>query len=112
MLYHDGFLYGISDSGIGYCWNATNGTEMWKTRMEGPVSSSPTLVNGNIYYSSERGTTFVFEANPRKFKLLSKNKLGNSAFSTPVFLDQKIFARVGVSENGGLQEYLFCIGTK
>ncbi|MEC9093121.1 MAG: PQQ-binding-like beta-propeller repeat protein [Planctomycetota bacterium] len=110
LLYHDGYLYAISDSGIGYCWNASNGKEMWKTRMEGPVSSSPILANGNIFYSSERGTTFVFKANPDQFELVSKNRVGDSAFATPAFCDDRIYIRVGIYEENRLQEYLVCIG--
>lgn len=110
LLYHDGYVYGISDPGIGYCWRATDGEEMWKARMDGPVSSSPILANGNIYYSSERGKTFVFRANPQKFELLAENQLGDSAFATPVFCDDQILMRVAFDENGVRQEYLYCIG--
>ena len=110
MLYHNGYLFGISDAGIGYCWDAKKGTEMWKTRMEGPVSCSPILANGNIYYSSEKGTTFVFKASAEKFTLVSKNKLGNSAFATPSFCDNRIYTRIAKEENGIRQEYLVCIG--
>lgn len=112
LLYHDGFLYGISDAGIGFCWRATDGEEMWKARMEGPVSSSPILVDGKIYYSSERGSTFVFRASPKKFDLVAENKLGDSAFATPAFCDNRIYARIGFEEDGRLQEYLVCIGEK
>lgn len=112
MLYHDGFLYGISDSGIGYCWRAADGQEMWKARMKGPVSCSPILANGRIYYSSERGTTFVFAARSDKFERLAENKLGDSAFATPAFCDDKIYTRIGIDEDGTRQEYLYCLGEK
>ena len=112
MLIHDGYLYGIDDKGVAYCWEAKTGKEMWKTRMEGPVSSSLSLANGNLYFASEAGTTFVFKANPEKFALVARNKLGDSAFATPVFADNRIFTRVGMKSGGKLQEYLFCLGEK
>lgn len=110
MMYHDGFLYGISDAGIGYCWNAEDGSEMWKARMEGPVSCSLMLANGNLYYASEKGTTFVFKATPEKFDLIARNKLGQSAFATPAFCDNRIYTRIAKDEEGRRQEYLVCIG--
>ncbi|MEE2642579.1 MAG: PQQ-binding-like beta-propeller repeat protein [Planctomycetota bacterium] len=110
LLFHEGYLYGISDSGIGYCWDGETGKEMWKTRMEGPVSSSPVLAGGNIYYTSERGTTYVFRANPNAYEELARNRLGDSAFATPAFCGNRIYARVGFDEGKQRQEYLVCIG--
>ncbi len=110
MLYYQGYLYGISDQGIGYCWKADTGQQQWKSRLEGPVSSSPILANGNIYYTSERGTTFVFRANPSQFELIAKNKLGISTFATPAFVNNRIISRVAFDNAKTRQEYLFCLG--
>lgn len=110
MLYFDGYVYAISDTGIGYCWRASDGKEMWKARLEGPVSSSPVLAAGNIYYSSERGTTCVFRANPTRFQLIARNRLGDSAFASPAIVDGRIYLRIGKQENGTRQEFLYCVG--
>lgn len=110
MLAHDGFIYAVNDTGIAYCWKADDGKQMWRSRLRGPVSASPVLSAGNIYLSNEQGTTFVFKANPNKFELVSKNQLGDEAFSTPTICGGRIYLRVAQSKGGRRQETLYCIG--
>lgn len=110
MLLHKGFLYAVSDQGVAYCWKASDGNEMWKGRVENPVSCSLILANGNLYYASERGTTFVMKATPDRFQLIAKNKLGDSAFATPAFCNNNIYTRVAFGSKGDRKEYLYCLG--
>ncbi|MGY8688492.1 MAG: outer membrane protein assembly factor BamB family protein, partial [Verrucomicrobiales bacterium] len=37
MLIHKGYLYTINDTGIAYCWRASDGEEMWSERLKGPI---------------------------------------------------------------------------
>ncbi len=110
MLVHDGYVYAVNDGGIAFCWKADTGREMWKARLRGPISSSPVLVNGNVYISNERGTTFVFQATPEQFVAINQNQLGDEAFASPAFADSRIYLRVASSARGGRQEFLYCIG--
>ncbi|MBI1313499.1 PQQ-binding-like beta-propeller repeat protein [bacterium] len=110
MLVHDGYVYAVNDGGIAFCWKADTGREMWKSRLAGPVSSSPVLANGNIYISNERGTTFVFKATPEQFVAVAQNQLGDEAFASPAIVDSRIYLRVASSSRGGRQETLYCIG--
>lgn len=110
MLAHDGYLYGYTDGGIVYCWRASDGQEMWKSRLGGNVSSSPILANGNIYAANEAGQIFVFKATPESYQEVSQTRLGNELFATPTFVDNKIFYRVADSNGQQRQEYLYCIG--
>jgi outer membrane protein assembly factor BamB len=112
MLIHDGHVYCVDDVGIAFCWNAKTGREMWKTRLQGPVSASPVLVGDTIYASNERGTTFVFKANPQRFESVGENQLGNSAFASPVVVDNRIYLRVGSGDGRSRKETLYAIGTK
>lgn len=112
MLYHDGHLYAVDDGGIAYCWHAKSGREMWKTRLQGPVSSSPVLVGDTIYASNERGTTFVFKANPQRFEAVSRNQLGEESFATPTVVDNRILLRVATGSGAGRSETLYAIGAK
>lgn len=112
MLIHDGHVYCVDDQGIAFCWNAKSGKEMWKTRLQGPVSASPILVGDTIYASNERGTTFVFKANPQRFESVGQNQLGDSAFASPVVVDNRIYLRVGAGDGQGRKETLYAIGTK
>lgn len=113
MLAYDGYVYAVTDRGIAYCWRASDGKEMWSSRLEGgAVSSSPILANGNIYLANERGTMYVLKAQPSRFELVARNQLGDEAFATPTICDSRVYMRVASSATGGRQETLYCIGTK
>ena len=112
LLVHDGYVYCHSDSGVAYCWRASDGKEMWKQRATGKgVSVSPILVGNNIFMTSEKGETAVIAANPDEFEQIGKNKLGGSAYATPAFVDNKMYTRVG-AKKGTEPQYLYCIGKK
>lgn len=110
MLIHDGYLYAVDDNGIAFCWHAKTGQEQWKQRLQGPVSASPVLVGDNIYASNERGTTFVFKANPQRFESVARNQLGTESFATPTVVDDRIYLRVAAGQGGNRSEALFAIG--
>ena len=109
MLAHKGYIYAVSDNGVGYCWNALTGEEMWKQRLAGPVSASPVLAGGNIYITTERGKTFVFKANPSAFEPVAENQLGDSCFASLTIVDDRIYARVGFQRDGDTQQWLYCL---
>ena len=110
LLAHDGFIYGLTDSGVCYCWESKSGEVKWRERMKPKVSASPVLAGGNLYFLTEDATMFVIKPNPQKFELVSEIQLGRSAFATPTFVDNKIYLRIGDYENDQRQEYLVCIG--
>ena len=113
MLAVDGYVYAVTDRGIAYCWRATDGREMWSSRLQGgAVSSSPILANGNIYFGNERGTFYVFKAQPTSFELVARNQLGQEAFATPTICDSRIYIRAAANSGSGRQETLYCIGTR
>ena len=110
MLWSDGFIYAVADSGVAYCWCGEDGEEMWKERLGGKFSSSPLLVDGKVYVTSEEGVMRVFSASPEQFELISVNQLGDSGFATPTPVDGRLYHRYGKTENGVRQEYLVAIG--
>lgn len=112
MLLHDGHLYAVDDNGIAYCWHAKSGREKWKTRLQGPVSASPVLVGDNILASNERGTTFVFKANPDRYQSVAQNQLEQESFATPTVVDNVIYLRVASGNGGSRKETLYAIGSK
>ena len=109
MLIVGDYLYGIADQGFAYCWRCRDGKEMWKSRLRGPFSASPLLVGDRILASNERGSTFVFRANPQKFELLAENVLGDSSFASPIYAGGKLILRHAESKNGIRQEFLAAI---
>lgn len=109
LLIHEGYVYAVNDKGIGFCWSLADGQEQWKQRIGGNFSSSPVLVGENILITDEGGTTVVFAANPDSFKLVSKNKLGDETFASPVVVGDRLYIRTA-HRDGGRQEVLYCIG--
>lgn len=110
MLAYQGHLYALNDSGVMFCWRGTDGKEMWKERLKGPVSASPVLANGNIYWANELGTLYVFRATPERFILISENQVGTDSFPSPAICGGQIFLRVGQGNGSDRQEWLFCFG--
>jgi outer membrane protein assembly factor BamB len=110
MLAHDGHLYALTDQGILFCWRGEDGREMWKKRLTGPVSASPVLAGGHIYWANELGTLYVFKPNPKKLELVAENQVGTDSFPSPAICGGQIFLRVGQTTGGKRQEYLYCFG--
>ncbi len=109
MIVRDGYLYGIADAGIAYCWKSDTGKEMWKGRLGGTFSASLTLVNDRLYAANEAGECFVFEASTKGFNLIAKNQLGDEIFATPVICGNRLYQRVAHRDGLKRQEMLYCI---
>ncbi len=112
MLAHDGYVYGYTDNGVLYCWRGTDGKEMWKQRLSGPVSASPVLAGGVIIMADEAGTFYVVRPNPEKFDAVAKNQVGNDSFASPAVCGGQLFLRVAQRDEGKRQEFLYCFGSK
>lgn len=112
MVLHDGRLYGLSDRGVVYCWVAETGEQLFKQRFEAPVSASPVVVDGHVFFTSEKGNTLVIKAGTDEYVEVAKNKLGNSAFASFAVTDNKIYTRVGKGRGKNRQEFLYCLGTE
>lgn len=111
MVAHAGYLYMLTDNGGLFCFRGHDGQEMWRQRLQGPVSASPVLANGHIYWANERGTLYVFKANPQQCELVAENRLGDESFASPAVVGDKIYLRVADRSAGPRQEYLYCLGS-
>ena len=109
MIVYQGFVYAMNDAGIMFCWRGSDGKEMWKHRLQGPISASPVLVNGNLYIANERGTTFILQATPTKYREIARNELGNSVFATPSICGGRVYLRVAEETDGKRSETLYAI---
>ena len=109
MLIKDSHLYATMDAGFATCWNSATGKELWKERLGGPFFASPVLAGNRIYATNLKGQTFVFEANPKAFKLLATNQLGEEVYPSPVISGNRLYLRVAFKK-GGRREWLYCIG--
>jgi len=102
LLIHEGLLYMVNDVGLVQCFESKTGEVVWREKLRGGFSSSPTLAGGNIYVVNEAGRAFVFKPG-RQFELVAENELDtNGGFATPVFLDSRIYLRAPDS--------LYCLG--
>jgi outer membrane protein assembly factor BamB len=110
MLAASGHLYALTGKGVVYCWNGDTGEEKWLQRLKGPVSCSPVLAGGHIYWTNEAGTTYVFKPTPEKFELVAENKLGEEGFASPAVSRGQIFMRTATGSGAKRQEWLYCLG--
>lgn len=108
MLAYDGYVYALDDNGVMFCWRGSDGKEMWKRRLTGPVSASPVMANGLIYWANELGTLYVFRPDPKEFDLVAENQVGTDAFPSPAICGGQIFLRVGNGAGAERQEWLYC----
>jgi len=111
ILAYQGHVYCLADNDILYCWRIADGNEMWKQRMQGPVSASPVVAGGHVYWANERGTMFAFKANPEKLEIVAENKLGDESMASPAVAGGRLFLRVA-HRGDQRREVLYCIGAK
>jgi outer membrane protein assembly factor BamB len=109
MIVKAGHLYAVMDAGLAVCWKSDTGEEMWKERLGGDFFASPVMVEDKIYASNVGGKTFVFEATPKKFKILAQNQLGDEVYASPAICGSRIYLRVA-NRGENRQEFLYCVG--
>ncbi|WP_246109852.1 outer membrane protein assembly factor BamB family protein [Roseimaritima multifibrata] len=88
----DGLVFVVSDDGIVSCFEQTTGELVWKERLGGGFSSSPTLIGDHLYVTSEEGKTTVMKAG-RKFELLAENDLEERSLASLAVADGAIYLR-------------------
>ncbi len=74
-------LYLVSDGGVASCVDARTGRLHWNERLGGDFSASPLHATGRIYFTNERGRTFVVKASTM-FEKLAENDLGERTLAS------------------------------
>ncbi len=74
----DNYLFVVNMAGIGTCYDATTGEELWKERLDGSYSASPISANGLIYIQNEAGKTLVIKPG-KSLEIVAENDLGATA---------------------------------
>ncbi|MBI3836964.1 MAG: PQQ-binding-like beta-propeller repeat protein [Planctomycetia bacterium] len=85
-------LYAVSDLGVVTCVDAKKGKEIWRQRLSGNFSASPTLADGKVFLLNEQGTMFVL-APGDNYKLLATNHLDGRTLASPAFVGHAIYLR-------------------
>ena len=92
MIYHQGLLYNMHESGVATCMDAKTGEVIWQQRVGGNHWASPVLADGRIYFLSEDGETIVIEAG-RAYKELARNQLGRHTQASMAVSGGRLFLR-------------------
>jgi outer membrane protein assembly factor BamB len=69
-----GYLMVVNMSGVGSCYDAKTGRELWRERLEGRYSASPIAAGGLVYIQNEAGFTLVIRPG-EKLDIVARNKL-------------------------------------
>ena len=88
-------LYVVRDNGVVHALDVKTGAIVWgpERLKTGAYSSSPVLVEGKLYVTSENeGLTSVFTAGP-KFEVLAENRLDDYCLASPAVSNGQIFIR-------------------
>lgn len=101
----DRHLWTVDDDGIVRCTEVETGNEVLKDRApKGPAWSSLIVAAGRVYFTSRSGETVVFKPDPKGFKALAVNSLGEPSNATPAVSNGEIFLRTSAA--------LYCISEK
>jgi outer membrane protein assembly factor BamB len=92
MILVEDELYFVADNGVASCVDARTGELHWNERLGGDMSASPIHANGRIYFTNERGRTFVVKAG-KQFELLAENDLGERTLASPAVSGPSLFIR-------------------
>lgn len=85
-------LFLWSDGGVVSCLDAETGSVQWRNRVGGNYSGSPVRVGNHLYCISRTGDVVVLAAADR-FKLVSRNSLGEDSWSTPAVAEGRMYLR-------------------
>jgi outer membrane protein assembly factor BamB len=94
-LWHDNFLWMISDQGIVTSFNATTGEMLKRGRLpdaSGSVYASPVLADGKLFFVTVDGKVVTSRADG-EFEVLAVNDLGERCYATPAFDHDRIYIR-------------------
>lgn len=100
LLYADGLLFTVADTGTAMCLKGDTGEILWQERLGGGFSASPVYADGKVFFLSDAGETVVAAAGPQ-FKLLAKNPLLEKCQASMAISQRRLFIRT--------EKNLFCI---
>ncbi len=97
VLYDGGLIYMVSDDGLASCLEAATGKVHYSgQRLDGEFSASPVLADGHIFYSSQKGKTFVVATGPT-FNVVAENRLGENRdigfMASPAVAGESLYLR-------------------
>lgn len=89
-----GKIFILNEPGIFWCLDAKTGEKHWEQRLgSGNAWSSTILVDGRLYCTNSKGTTFVLEPNASECKILAENEIGEQTHASLAFSNGQVFMR-------------------
>jgi len=85
-------VYMVDDKGIASCLELQTGETVWRERIGGDHSASPTYAGGRIYVFDQSSTATVL-APGRQFQVLAVNTLDDGCMASPAALEGALFVR-------------------
>jgi len=79
----DGILYTADFSGRIFALDADTGRELWRQVTDGPIWSSPLVVDGKVYVGTDSGVLWTFAAS-RELKILGETHLDSPISTSPI----------------------------
>ncbi len=96
LLLVDDLLYWVTQNGRMFCADVTDGSIVWRARLNGGVNASPVYADGKIIVPGSDGDVYMV-APGRTFELLATNPLGRAVFASPAVSGGRIYLRTGRS---------------
>ncbi len=100
-LAYNGHVIIATSYGVLACYDLKTGEKYWEHDVGKTLYSSPMYADGKIFMMDNDGVMRIYEFG-KEMKLISENKLGEHAGTTPAFANGKIYIRG--------DKNLYCIG--
>lgn len=88
-LIHKDNLYFGTQAGSFYAMTADKGKTLWKFSAEGPIYSTPVLIDENIFFGSENGTLYSLSVETGEVRWMYKTR--RNIKGSPVFAFSNVF---------------------
>ncbi len=102
VVYLDGLVFMVNDSGVAFAADGRTGETVWKERIGGIYSASPVAGDGKVYFTNEGGEVIVMRA-AREAEILARNPLEERVLASPAISNGRLYLRT--------DEHLFSIGS-
>lgn len=89
---HDGLVIIPTAFGVVSCLDIKTGTMHWEHPFDTGFSSSPIIVDGQVFLADLSGKMQIFKLS-REFELVGECDLGEAIYSTPAFAGDRIYIR-------------------
>jgi outer membrane protein assembly factor BamB len=94
-------LFALGSGGNLYCFQLSDGKELWRHNFKVEFQASPVLAGEWLYLFSHEGDMFVVKA-AREFSELARSKLGEPIAASPAVVRDRLYVRG--------EKHLFCLG--